>query len=290
MFATLNRQRLASYKLANRSCADVATHSCRRATKARGQFVRSELLAVYFRPQRLLLVVDLCIKQRPPHVARFVVAIIVDAVYRVFGTRTLANIGKKVSKSVAPQPTLANRNTATAVWLKISIVWIEASLNYVSPALVFRRICCAVLGYRIHPKTATTLSSAATQCVRPHAYGCSAIANTLEISGTIAPLQKSGDSEAAKPLSRKVDHSLARTVCAKAATRLAVPALELRREYQSLVTALAFTNPTSLPSSCVLSAPNYRETPKHHSRKLSRDHIFTPSGKCRSNYTMWGAL
>jgi len=73
----------------------------------------------------------------PSAIARFVVAIIVDAIERIFGTRMVAHILNKISNRQSPAFT--NRNAATSVIFPAFIIRIIAAAFHVLPSTINAR-------------------------------------------------------------------------------------------------------------------------------------------------------
>lgn len=81
------------------------------------------------------LIVALLQLRRPAHVARFVVAVVIDAVERVAERWTRADIGVENFERIAPA--LAHADAASAVGLIGWIIRIVAALSHAAPCRVF---------------------------------------------------------------------------------------------------------------------------------------------------------
>lgn len=110
-------------------------------------------------------VVRLCDAIRPSTVGRFVMAVVVDAIQRVFRSGTWPHIG--VERGERVPPSFAHCNSATAVIMKSGIARITAALFHGRPDVVFRRNAQAMRAFAraiaCTTKTATAFGSSAQQ-------------------------------------------------------------------------------------------------------------------------------
>jgi hypothetical protein len=74
---------------------------------------------------------------RPPDIARLIVPVVVDAVYRMLGRRAVAYVGIEVLKRT---PTLADGNASPSVVLISSLLRIFAAAMHTGPGIVLRAV------------------------------------------------------------------------------------------------------------------------------------------------------
>jgi hypothetical protein len=104
----------------------------------------------------------------PSHIARFVIAIVVDAIKRQISW-TPTHIVEKQFKAVSPF--LAYGNSSATVIMKVRISWICASLNHGAPNMIFRSWCIVPAVtmlpetdcHSLCPETTAALASSRTQ-------------------------------------------------------------------------------------------------------------------------------
>lgn len=92
----------------------------------------------------------------PPAILGAVVAVVVDAIKRVFGTRLPAHVGKEVHESVVAKPAFTNRNSATSVTVILDVLFLQAALLHSVVRVVLRRLMHPMLDA---PRTRNSLLS-----------------------------------------------------------------------------------------------------------------------------------
>src|SRR5688500_17876080 len=75
--------------------------------------------------------------RRPAHVARLVVAVVIDAIERVLRRRSRSDMGEEGGEARAPF--VANANSATAVVLPEGTLLVFAAIDRLVPGAVLRR-------------------------------------------------------------------------------------------------------------------------------------------------------
>lgn len=130
------------------------------------------------------LVVHLLDACRPAHIARFVMAVRIDAVNRMLARWTKTDVRQKRREVIAPF--IADADAAPAVMPKAFVRWIIASLFHLAPRPVFGRLAHAVGGEPSHlnltPQAPATSSSAIYQRGTLNACSLAAFAAAEPIS------------------------------------------------------------------------------------------------------------
>ena len=106
--------------------------------------------------RRMALVVSLLFHRRPAHIARFVVAVIVDAVKRVFWRGLPADISEK--GFVRLPPAVADRDASATVLPESRVLRVVTALLHTGPRMVFgclRAMECIAVGYAVDLTTET---------------------------------------------------------------------------------------------------------------------------------------
>lgn len=109
------------------------------------------------------VIAGLLFRSRPPAIHRFVVAVVVDALYRCIGW-AWSHVGKELREAI--QPLRADRNPAPAVSLIAVLLQIRAALFHGMPDLVFGRVL-AVLRASVNWCAADLVVEAAAAFRRP---------------------------------------------------------------------------------------------------------------------------
>ena len=94
---------------------------------------------------RFALVVVLLMARGPSAIGRFVVAVVVNAVNRVFGRRLETHIGMEVREGI--KPSLTDGDASTTVVFVSGGGHSGASPDHVSPSSIFRRVSHAMRGF-----------------------------------------------------------------------------------------------------------------------------------------------
>ena len=87
-------------------------------------------------------IIHLLMYSSPATILRCVVAIVIDAVNRVLGSRLVTHISKEVFKRI--KPSIANLNTPTSVSGIFRVSNVVASIFYASPRVIFWSPCFAM--------------------------------------------------------------------------------------------------------------------------------------------------
>src|SRR4030095_6319663 len=149
---------------------------------ANRQFLERECLSVNCNAASVSLlapVASLSQYVSPPTIARFLIAIIIDAVDRIFLGRSLAHISNKVFKLI---PTVTNLNAATAVVSVILAIRIGATVSQPAPDFKFRRPTLSVSfkldSHEFIIQTSTTSSMTGPKSIGSDGDRLSAITST----------------------------------------------------------------------------------------------------------------
>lgn len=122
-------------------------------------FIVSRLLSI---PTCRILVAVLCLlfASRPLAVAGLVVAVVIDALKRVFVVRWIAHVIKEIGKQ---HPTLANNYASPAVALEVLFMRVVAALTHFNPTAVAGRAVnaiCRMFLERVSSSSATPAACA----------------------------------------------------------------------------------------------------------------------------------
>lgn len=152
---------------------------CLRAT------VERQLSAVRF-------VVALLRFDRPSAVIQLIVAVVVNAINRMFVGRARTHVGVERHERIAPA--FADANTTPAVLVKIFHGWIQAAVLHRAPYAVLWRIAQTVRFLRLAARAAATDRMALFQAIRHHVALLAAGASTTpKALRTVNACQRNND-------------------------------------------------------------------------------------------------
>lgn len=160
------------------SSLEPSVHRLAVETCSLGQIFDGPCVAIEGVELRSSLIDSLFCRRGPSAVTRFVVAIVVHAINRMFGARTWPHVCVEGLKRV--QPSLTDRDTATSVPMKIEPRGSRTAIDHVGPCEELGGIRHAVCGRSLlqlfHSNTSTRVGSG--QISKLNHLGFTAIAST----------------------------------------------------------------------------------------------------------------
>lgn len=144
----------------------------------------------------------------PPAVVGFIVAIYVDAVYRVIRRWLRPHIGQEVLERVAPP--VANRDTASAVMFPSDCIRIRAAVLESLPGAILRGVRPVVPQFQFSDalsfQASATLGQAAGESGSGDDNLCAAVANARPVYSR-PPVREADNSEPRESLAREIFES-----------------------------------------------------------------------------------